>query len=687
MMKKYFKVIKLDCAACGNELCEKIRKNESVKRAELDFINKRLLIEYDEDKEREAIKAVKDTAQRFGGVQIKEENEINEGHRAKIALLIRIVIAAAILIVCKATDLNRWIALSLYIGAYIIVGYEPIIKAVKNISCGKIFDENFLMVIATVGAFCIAEYAEGVMVMIFYGVGELFQDVAVEKSRKSIEKMMNLKSDYADELAEGKIIRKKPEDVEIGSLILVRAGEKIALDGVVEEGDSRLDMKMLTGESMEKSVSIGDEVLSGSINVGNAIKVRVTKKYVDGTVAKIMELVENSSLKKARSEKYIDKFAKIYTPIVVGAAFLIGIIPSVITGEYAYWIEKALIFLTISCPCALVVSVPLAIFAGIGSLAKSGVMVKGGNYLEALGVAKAAIFDKTGTITTGSMEVVAVKSQMLDEREFLKYAASLENNSNHPLAKAITEKYGGSCELAVETEEIAGKGIRGKVGDKRIALGNEKMMEESGLKAASVKEDKMLIHMSIDGEYAGYMVLRDKIKVGCRKSIENLKRAGIKRTVMLTGDGRRYAEEVARAVGIDECLSELLPDEKVREAERIKREYGSIMYSGDGINDAPVLALSDVGIAMGGMGSDAAIEAADIVIMDDDVSKITLAKKTANKVRKIVKENIFFSIAIKLAVMALGLTGLIGMSVAVFADVGVMVLAVLNSVRCLYKPR
>ncbi len=583
------------------------------------------------------------------------------------------------------------IQIVLYILSYLIVGFEVVKKAVINIFHGEFFDENFLMSIATIGAFAIKEFPEAVAVMLFYQVGEYFQSYAVRKSRKSIASLMDIRPDYANVKMDGKLEKKSPEEVKIGDTIVVKPGEKVPLDGIVVEGTSMLDTAALTGESVPREVNINDKILSGCINLNGVLEVKVEKEFEESTVSKILDLVENATNKKAKTENFITKFSKYYTPIVVFLALIIAFIPPVVTKtDMLDWVYRALTFLVVSCPCALVISVPLSFFSGIGAASKKGILVKGSNYLELLSKTEIAVFDKTGTLTEGVFDVQKiVNKNNIEKEELLELAAYCESYSNHPISLSIQKTYGKEIDKKriIESNEVAGKGIISKIDEKQVACGNIKLMKELNLENVNpVEEMGTVIYVAIDRQYAGYILISDKIKEDSRKAIQELKQAGVKKTVMLTGDNRDVAEKVNQELKLDEVYSELLPVDKVNKLEELlknKNEEAKLAFIGDGINDAPVLARADIGIAMGGLGSDAAIEAADIVIMTDEPSKIATAMKISRKTLKIVYQNISFALIVKIGVLILSAFGLTSMWAAVFADVGVTVLAVLNSFRAL----
>ena len=585
---------------------------------------------------------------------------------------------------------NELINNGIFIVSYIIVGFEILKKAVKNIFRGKVFDENFLMSVATLGAFGIGEFPEAVAVMLFYQVGELFQDYAVDKSRKSITSLMDIRPDFANVYRNDKIEKVNPEDVKIGETIIVKPGEKIPLDGIIVEGKTTLDTKALTGEAMPRGVAEGDEVLSGCININGVIKIEVKKEYGESTVSKILDLVENASSKKSKSENFITKFAKYYTPIVVIIALILAVIPPlVISGaEFSDWLYRALSFLVVSCPCALVISIPLSFFGGIGGASKMGVLVKGSNYLEALSNTEIAVFDKTGTLTEGVFEVQKVNPVGVSRYELLKVAAYAENYSNHPISKSIKQAYNEEIDekQIINYEELSGRGIVAKIGEQNVLVGNEKLMQEKNIDFKKCNEIGTIIYVAIDKKYVGYILISDKIKEDAKLTIESLKKNNIKQTVMLTGDKKEVGESVAKELGIDKVYTELLPTDKVQKVEELlktKSEKGKLAFVGDGINDAPVLTLADIGIAMGGLGADSAIEAADIVIMTDEPSKIIKSIKLSKKTMRIVKQNIVFAISVKILVLILAAFGISTMWQAVFADVGVSIIAILNALRVL----
>ena len=607
--------------------------------------------------------------------------------------LYRIIISAILFIIALVIPFqNIWINRAIYLISYIIVGFEILKKALRNIKRGKVFDENFLMSVATIGAFAIGELPEAVAVMLFYQIGEQFQDYAVDKSRKSISNLMDLRPDYANVLRNEKEEKIDPDEVKIDEIIIVKPGEKVPLDGVIIEGNSFIDTKGLTGEPKPRRVAESDEILSGCINLEGILKIRVKKEYDESTVSKILELVENASSKKSKSEKFITKFAKYYTPIVVIVAVFLALIPPLIikNATFSDWLYRALSFLVVSCPCALVISIPLSFFGGIGGASKNGILIKGSNYLEALSNLETVVFDKTGTLTEGVFKVQKINSIGISEEELLQIAAYAEWYSNHPIAKSVKQEYSKNVEEVKikNVKEITGKGILASIDEKQVLIGNEKLMQEYNINYEKSKEVGTILYIAIDNVFSGTILISDKIKDDSVKCIELIKTNGIKQTIMLTGDKKEIAENISKKLGIDKVHSELLPDEKVKKMEELlknKTQNKKIAFVGDGINDAPVLALADIGIAMGGLGSDSAIEAADIVIMTDEPSKISIAIKISKKTMKIVRENIIFAITIKIIVLILSALGIATMWEAVFADVGVAIIAILNSLRMLNK--
>lgn len=603
--------------------------------------------------------------------------------------LVRIILSAVLLVAAALIPVGGIVKLVLFLIPYAVIGWDVLWKAIRNIAHGQVFDENFLMAIATVGAFALGEYPEGVAVMLFYQVGELFQSYAVGRSRQSIAALMDIRPDYANIEQDGKLVQVDPEDVAVGDTIVIKAGEKIPLDGVVLEGSSAVDTAALTGESLPRDVDPGDDVVSGCINQSGLLKVRVTKVFGESTVAKILDLVENSSSKKARAENFITRFARYYTPVVVIGAVLLAVLPPLLFGgDWSDWLQRALIFLVISCPCALVISVPLSFFGGIGGASKQGILVKGSNYLEALAKTETVVFDKTGTLTKGTFQVTAVHPDRISKGELLELAALAESYSEHPISRSLREAYQKPVDASrvTDVEEISGHGVRAKVDGHEVYAGNGKWMDRIGASWRNCHRTGTVVHVAVDGEYAGHIVISDAVKPDAAAAIEALKREGVKKTVMLTGDVKAVGEAVAREIGIDEVHAELLPGDKVDQVERLLKNTsgkGKLAFVGDGINDAPVLSRADIGIAMGGLGSDAAIEAADIVLMDDKPSKLAVAVRISRKTLRIVRQNIVFALGIKLLFLALGAFGMANMWEAVFADVGVSVLAILNASRAL----
>ncbi len=614
-------------------------------------------------------------------------------------VLIRIIAAVVLLIALAFVPAEGWLQFALYMIPYLVIGYDILKKAVKGILNRQVFDENFLMAVATVGAIALGDYKEGVAVMLFYQIGELFQSYAVGKSRRNISELMDIRPDYANVEQDGELVQVDPDEVEIGTVILVKPGEKIPIDGIVVEGASSLNTSALTGESLPREAKEGDEVISGCINMTGLLKIRTTKEFGESTVSRILELVENSSSRKSRSENFISKFARIYTPAVcygaVALAFLPPIMRMVFMGlpaDFGTWIYRALTFLVISCPCALVISIPLSFFAGIGGASKEGVLVKGSNYLETLSQTRYVVFDKTGTMTQGVFEVSGIYPAALSREELVEYAACAESYSSHPISKSLKKAYGKEIDKnrVADVKEISGKGVTAQVDGRLVAAGNGKLMEQLGVPYTVCNEVGTLVYVAVDGRFAGCILISDLLKPHAKEAIAALKNAGVTRTVMLTGDTKRVADAVAAELGIHEVCSELLPADKVsRVEELLARKSGKekLAFVGDGINDAPVLSRADIGIAMGALGSDAAIEAADIVLMDDDPLKIAKAIRISRKCIRIVYENIYFAIGIKVICLILGALGIANMWAAIFADVGVMVIAVLNAIRALFVKR
>ena len=603
---------------------------------------------------------------------------------------IKIIVSLILFLIAMIINFdNELINKGIFIIAYIIVGLEIVRKALRNIFRGKVFDENFLMTVATVGAFGIGEFPEAVAVMLFYQVGELFQSYAVDKSRKSIASLMDIRPDYANIEKDGKVLKVDPDDVKIGDIIIIKPGEKIPLDGTVIEGNTSLDTKALTGESLPREAGPGNEILSGSINISGLIKVKVSKEYGESTVSKILDLVENASSKKSKSENFITKFAQYYTPIVVIIAVLLVVVPVIFFGgEFSDWIYRALSFLVVSCPCALVISIPLSFFGGIGGASKMGILIKGSNYLEAIASTEIIVFDKTGTLTEGIFEVQKVNAKDIDENDLIETAAYAECYSNHPISISVKRAYGKQIDKSKikSTEELSGRGIVAIINGKNVLVGNEKLLNENNIEFEKNNDIGTILYVAIDKKYVGNIVIADKIKEDAKDSIMSLKKSNIKQAVMLTGDRKAVGENVAGILGIDKVYTELLPDGKVEKVEELlkeKSEKGKLAFVGDGINDAPVLALADIGIAMGGLGADSAIEAADIVLMTDEPSKIVDTIRLSKKTMKIVKENIIFAISVKVLVLILSAIGISTMWEAVFADVGVSIIAILNALRVL----
>ena len=610
-------------------------------------------------------------------------------------MLIRIIIAAVLIVVFSLLPAEGYLRFVLFMIPYLVIGYDILKKAFKGILNKQVFDENFLMAVATVGAILLGDYSEGVAVMLFYQIGELFQSYAVGKSRRNISELMDIRPDYANIEKDGTLEQVDPDEVEIGTIIVVQPGEKVPIDGVITEGTSTLNTSALTGESLPRDAKAGDEVISGCINMTGLLKIRTTKEFGESTVSKILELVENSSSRKSRSENFISKFAKYYTPAVCYGALALAFIPPIvllIMGKPAMWgdwIYRALTFLVISCPCALVISIPLSFFAGIGGASNQGILVKGSNYLETLAQTKYVVFDKTGTMTQGVFEVSGIHHSEMPDEKLLEYAALAECSSSHPISKSLQKAYGKPIDRnrVTDIEEISGNGVIAKVDGVSVAAGNTKLMDRLGIAYQDCHHVGTVVHMAVDGKYAGHILISDIIKPHAKEAITELKKAGISKTVMLTGDSKRVADQVAKELGIQEVYSELLPADKVSKVEELlhqKSKKDKLAFVGDGINDAPVLSRADIGIAMGALGSDAAIEAADIVLMDDDPLKISKAIKIARKCIRIVYENIYFAIGIKILCLILGALGIANMWMAIFADVGVMIIAVLNAIRTLF---
>ena len=608
----------------------------------------------------------------------------------------RIIVAAVLMVVLSLLPIDGWLKFVLFMIPYLVIGHDILLKAWKGILNRQGFDENFLMAVATIGAILLGDYKEGVAVMLFYQIGELFQSYAVGKSRRNISELMDIRPDYANiEKEDGTLEQVDPDEVGIGSVIVVQPGEKVPIDGVIEEGRTSLNTSALTGESLPREAGVGDEVISGCINMSGVLKIRTTKEFGESTVSKILDMVENASSKKSRSENFISKFAKYYTPAVCYGALALAILPPLVrllflgmTPEWGDWVMRALTFLVISCPCALVISIPLSFFAGIGGASNAGVLVKGSNYLETLSETKYVVFDKTGTMTQGVFEVSGVHHSSMDTEKLLEYAALAECHSSHPISKSLKKAYGKPLDpnRVTDVEEISGNGVTAKVDGVRVAAGNSKLMEKLGVDCMECHSVGTVVHMAVNGKYAGHILISDQIKPHAKEAIAALKKCGVKKTIMLTGDRREAARQVAEELGIDEVHSELLPGDKVAQVEKLLDEKGEkekLAFVGDGINDAPVLSRADIGIAMGALGSDAAIEAADIVLMDDDPLKISKAIRISRKCLRIVYENIYFAIGVKVVCLILGALGIANMWAAIFADVGVMIIAVLNAIRAL----
>ena len=611
-------------------------------------------------------------------------------------MLTRIIIAFALIVVLSLLPIDGYLEFALYMIPYLVIGYDILKKAFKGIRNKQVFDENFLMAVATIGAILLRDYKEGTAVMLFYQIGELFQSYAVGRSRRNISELMDIRPDYANIEKDGKLEKVDPDEVEIGSVIVVQPGEKVPIDGVIVEGSTTLNTSALTGESLPRNAKPGDEIISGCINMTGVLRIRTTKEFGESTVSRILELVENSSSRKSRSENFISKFARYYTPAVCYGALALAVLPPIVNlvilhnpAMWSQWIYRTLTFLVISCPCALVISIPLSFFAGIGGASNAGVLVKGSNYLETLAQTKYVVFDKTGTLTKGVFEVAGVHHNTMEQEKILEYAALAESFSTHPISRSLKNAYGKEIDQnrVTEVEEISGNGVTAKVDGISVAVGNTKLMKRIGVEAVECHEVGTVIHVAIDGAYAGHILISDVPKPTSKDAIADLKQNGIKETVMLTGDIDRVAQQVAKELGVDRVYSELLPADKVSRVEELlagKNEKEKLAFVGDGINDAPVLSRADIGIAMGALGSDAAIEAADVVLMDDDPMKIVKAIRIAKKCMRIVYENIYFAIGIKVICLILGALGIANMWVAIFADVGVMVLAVLNAIRTLF---
>ena len=682
----------LNCANCARKIEEKVGKMEGVKESNLNFTTTTLNVKLERKvKEEHAINEIKKIVEALEP-HVKVEKKVSgktNVQKAKFEVKPTLIIGAILYLIAVIGNFKGALAVILFVASYLLIGGKVVLTAIKNIARGQLFDENFLMTVATIGAFSIKEYPEAVAVMLFYEIGETIQGYAVNRSRSSISSLMDIRADYANIIIDGKEKRVSPETVQVEDIILVKPGEKIPLDGIVVEGESFVDTSALTGESVPRKVVVNDEILSGGINTNGVLKVKVTKKFGESTVSKILEMVENAASKKANTEKFITKFAKVYTPIVVGLAILIAIVPSIFIKDalFSTWLSRALVFLVVSCPCALVVSVPLGFFAGIGGASKKGVLVKGSNYLELLKDLKTIVFDKTGTLTEGVFNVTEINTNDISKEKLIEVAAMAESFSNHPIAISIIKEYGKEIDKEVieEYEEIAGHGIKAVINNEEVLIGNAKLMNQFNISYNEVDSIGTVVYCAINGEFKGSIVISDKIKENADEALMNLKAAGVKKTVMLTGDNKKTAEKVGEKVNIDEVHSELLPLGKVKEVEKLLKasnKNGRLAFVGDGVNDAPVLARADIGIAMGGIGSDAAIEAADVVLMKDDINALVDAINVSKKTNKILWQNIIFALGVKVIVMVLGTFGIANMWTAVFADVGVTIIAIINSTRC-----
>ena len=682
----------LNCANCARKIEEKVGKMEGVKESNLNFTTTTLNVKLERKvKEEHAINEIKKIVEALEP-HVKVEKKVSgktNVQRAKFEVKPTLIIGTILYLIAVIGDFKGALALILFVASYLLIGGKVVLTAIKNIARGQLFDENFLMTVATIGAFSISEYPEAVAVMLFYEIGETIQGYAVNKSRSSISSLMDIRADYANIIIDGKEKKVSPETVKVEDIILVKPGEKIPLDGIVVEGESFVDTSALTGESVPRKIAVNDEILSGGINTNGVLKVKVTKKFGESTVSRILEMVENAANKKANTEKFITKFAKVYTPIVVALAILIAVVPSIFIKDalFSTWLYRALVFLVVSCPCALVVSVPLGFFAGIGGASKKGVLVKGSNYLELLKDLETVVFDKTGTLTEGVFTVTEINTNDIQKEKLIEVAAMAESFSNHPIAISIIKEYGKEIDKEVieEYEEIAGHGIKAVINNEEILIGNAKLMNQFNISYNEVDSIGTVVYCAINGEFKGSIVISDKIKENADEALINLKAAGVKKTVMLTGDNKKTAEKVGEKVNIDEVHSELLPLGKVKEVEKLLKasnKNGRLAFVGDGVNDAPVLARADIGIAMGGIGSDAAIEAADVVLMKDDINALVDAINVSKKTNKILWQNIIFALGVKVIIMVLGTFGIANMWTAVFADVGVTIIAIINSTRC-----
>lgn len=682
----------LNCANCARKIEEKVGKMEGVKESNLNFTTTTLNVKLERKvKEEHAINEIKKIVEALEP-HVKVEKKVSgktNVQRAKFEVKPTLIIGTILYLIAVIGDFKGALALILFVASYLLIGGKVVLTAIKNIARGQLFDENFLMTVATIGAFSISEYPEAVAVMLFYEIGETIQGYAVNKSRSSISSLMDIRADYANIIIDGKEKKVSPETVKVEDIILVKPGEKIPLDGIVVEGESFVDTSALTGESVPRKIAVNDEILSGGINTNGVLKVKVTKKFGESTVSRILEMVENAANKKANTEKFITKFAKVYTPIVVALAILIAVVPSIFIKDalFSTWLYRALVFLVVSCPCALVVSVPLGFFAGIGGASKKGVLVKGSNYLELLKDLETVVFDKTGTLTEGVFTVTEINTNNIQKEKLIEVAAMAESFSNHPIAISIIKEYGKEIDKEVieEYEEIAGHGIKAVINNEKVLIGNAKLMNQFNISYNEVDSIGTVVYCAINGEFKGSIVISDKIKENAAEALINLKAAGVKKTVMLTGDNKKTAEKVGEKVNIDEVHSELLPLGKVKEVEKLLKasnKNGRLAFVGDGVNDAPVLARADIGIAMGGIGSDAAIEAADVVLMKDDINALVDAINVSKKTNKILWQNIIFALGVKVIIMVLGTFGIANMWTAVFADVGVTIIAIINSTRC-----
>ena len=682
----------LNCANCARKIEEKVGKMEGVKESNLNFTTTTLNVKLERKvKEEHAINEIKKIVEALEP-HVKVEKKVSgktNVQRAKFEVKPTLIIGTILYLIAVIGDFKGALALILFVASYLLIGGKVVLTAIKNIARGQLFDENFLMTVATIGAFSISEYPEAVAVMLFYEIGETIQGYAVNKSRSSISSLMDIRADYANIIIDGKEKKVSPETVKVEDIILIKPGEKIPLDGIVVEGESFVDTSALTGESVPRKIAVNDEILSGGINTNGVLKVKVTKKFGESTVSRILEMVENAANKKANTEKFITKFAKVYTPIVVALAILIAVVPSIFIKDalFSTWLYRALVFLVVSCPCALVVSVPLGFFAGIGGASKKGVLVKGSNYLELLKDLETVVFDKTGTLTEGVFTVTEINTNNIQKEKLIEVAAMAESFSNHPIAISIIKEYGKEIDKEVieEYEEIAGHGIKAVINNEEVLIGNAKLMNQFNISYNEVDSIGTVVYCAINGEFKGSIVISDKIKENADEALINLKAAGVKKTVMLTGDNKKTAEKVGEKVNIDEVHSELLPLGKVKEVEKLLKasnKNGRLAFVGDGVNDAPVLARADIGIAMGGIGSDAAIEAADVVLMKDDINALVDAINVSKKTNKILWQNIIFALGVKVIVMVLGTFGIANMWTAVFADVGVTIIAIINSTRC-----